>query len=47
MMAGPKRPDLKAVGPEHRVRAIRYCDDGYHVTTDDGRTRPFWELISG
>jgi cytochrome c len=44
MMAGPKRPDLKAVGPEHRVRAIRYCDDGYHVTTDDGRTRPFWEF---
>jgi len=44
MMAAPPRPDLKAVGPERRVRAIRYCNDGYHVTTEDGRTRPFWEF---
>jgi cytochrome c len=44
MMAGPPRPDLKTVGPERRVRAIRYCNDGYHVTTEDGRTRPFWEF---
>ncbi len=44
MMSGPPRPDLKAVGPGQRVRAIRYCNDGYHVTTDDGRTRPFWEF---
>jgi cytochrome c len=44
MMAGPPRPDLKSMGPEHRVRSIRYCKDGYHVTTEDGRTRPFWEF---
>lgn len=44
MMAGPARPDLKAVGPERRVKAIRHCGDGYHVTTEDGRTIPFWEF---
>lgn len=44
MMAGPTRPDLKTVGPERRVRAIRHCGDGYHVTTDDGLTVPFWEF---
>lgn len=44
MMAGPQRPDLKTVGPQHRVRSIRYCNDGYRVTTEDGRTRPFWEF---
>ncbi len=44
MMSGAPRPDLKAVGAAQRVRAIRYCNDGYHVTTDDGRTRPFWEF---
>jgi len=44
MMSGPPRPDLKAVGAGQRVRAIRYCNDGYHVTTEDGRTRPFWEF---
>jgi cytochrome c len=44
MMAGAARPDLKALGPERRVRAIRYCGDGYHVTTEDGRTVPVWEF---
>ena len=44
MMSGPARPDLKALGPERRVKAIRHCGDGYHVTTDDGRTIPFWEF---
>lgn len=44
MMAGPARPDLKTLGPERRVKAIRYCGDGYHVTTEDGRTVPFWEF---
>jgi len=44
MMAGPARPDLKAVGPERRVKAIRHCGDGYHVTTEDGRTIPYWEF---
>jgi cytochrome c len=44
MMAGPARPDLKALGSERRVKAIRHCGDGYHVTTEDGRTVPFWEF---
>lgn len=43
-MAGPMRPDLKALGPERRVKAVRYCGDGYHVTTEDGRTVPYWEF---
>ena len=44
MMAGPARPDLKTLGPERRVKAIRHCGDGYHVTSEDGRTVPFWEF---
>jgi cytochrome c len=45
MMAGGARPDLKkSLGPERRVKAIRYCGDGYHVTTEDGRTVPYWEF---
>ena len=35
--------DLKTLGPEHQIRAIRYCRDTYHVTTADGRTTDFWE----
>jgi cytochrome c len=44
MMAGPSRPDLKTLGPQRRVTSIRHCGDGYHVTTEDGRTVPFWEF---
>jgi cytochrome c len=44
MMAGPSRPDLKTLGPQRRVKSIRHCGDGYHVTTEDGRTVPFWEF---
>jgi cytochrome c len=44
MMAAAARPDLKTLGPERRVKAIRYCGDGYHVTTEDGQTVPFWEF---
>ena len=44
MMAGPARADLKTLGAERRVTAIRHCGDGYHVTTGDGRTVPFWEF---
>jgi cytochrome c len=43
-MAGPVRRDLKTLGPERRVKAIRHCGDGYHVTTADGRIVPFWEF---
>jgi cytochrome c len=44
MMAAPARPDLKTLGAERRVKGIRHCGDGYHVTTEDGRTVPFWEF---
>jgi cytochrome c len=44
MMAGPARSDLKALGPQRRVRGIRHCGDAYHVTTEDGRTIPVWEF---
>jgi cytochrome c len=44
MMAGPARADLKTLAAERRVTAIRHCGDGYHVTTGDGRTVPFWEF---
>jgi cytochrome c len=40
---GPQFQDLKKVGPDRQVEAIRYCRDTYHVTTADGRTMDFWE----
>jgi cytochrome c len=39
-----QRTDLKTLGKERRVRAIRYCGDAYHVSTEAGQTRPFWEF---
>jgi cytochrome c len=41
MMSGLK--DLKKVGPERRVRAIRLCRDSYFVTKADGKVAVFWE----
>jgi cytochrome c len=35
--------DLKKLGPDHQVRAIRYCHDTYHVMTADGESADFWE----
>ena len=35
--------DLKTLGPDSQVTAIRYCHDTYHVTTADGQTADFWE----
>jgi cytochrome c len=43
-MAGSDMPDLKAVGPEQQVTAIRYCSDSYYITTAAGETHPFWEF---
>lgn len=43
MGAGP-RSDLKHVGRDRRVTAIRHCGDAYHVTTEAGRTIPYWEF---
>jgi cytochrome c len=44
MMAMGPRADLKKVGKERRVTAIRHCGDAYHVTTESGRTVPYWEF---
>ena len=44
MMGAGARSDLKQVGKDRRVTSIRYCGDAYHVTTEAGRTTPFWEF---
>src|SRR5438094_929497 len=44
MMAMGPRANLKRVGKERRVTAIRHCGDAYHVTTESGRTVPYWEF---
>jgi cytochrome c len=47
MQGGPMtaRPDpnLKAVSPDVRVKAITYCRATYRVTTADGKTQEFEE----
>lgn len=45
MMGGMGSPlkDLKKLGPDRQVRAIRLCHDNYVVTTADGKTADFWE----
>jgi len=42
-MTRPPFEDLKQLGPDHQVRAIRYCHDTYRVTTADDKTTDFWE----
>ena len=44
MMGAGARSDLKQAGKDRRVTAIRHCGDAYHVTTEAGRTTPFWEF---
>jgi cytochrome c len=44
MMATPEPADLKSIGPEGQVTAIRYCGDTYQVTTAAGETLAFWEF---
>ena len=44
MMGASARSDLKQVGKDRRVTSIRHCGDAYHVTTEAGRTMPFWEF---
>jgi cytochrome c len=43
MGGGAQFPDLKLLGPEHQVQAMRYCRDTYHVDTADGKSTDFWE----
>ena len=35
--------NLKQLEPVYRITAIRYCQDSYFVSTEDGGMRPFWE----
>jgi cytochrome c len=44
-MAGMGRaaPPLKSVEASARVKAIAYCRDTFKVTTEDGKSRDFWE----
>lgn len=35
--------DLKKLGPDRQVQAVRYCHDTYQMTTADGNSRDFWE----
>ncbi len=44
MMGARSRSGLKHVGKDRQVTAIRHCGDAYHVTTEAGRTTPFWEF---
>ena len=44
MMGAGSRSDLKQAGKDRRVTAVRHCGDAYHVTTEAGRTTPFWEF---
>jgi cytochrome c len=39
----PGFQDLKKLGADRQVQAIRFCRDTYHVTTADGETADFWE----
>lgn len=44
MMGAPQPENLRRLGPENQVKAIRYCRDSYFVTTAAGETIPFWEF---
>ena len=43
-MKGDAKPNLKALEPEQRVTALRYCGDTYAVTTEAGETHDYWEF---
>jgi cytochrome c len=36
-------PKLKSVDASSRIKSITYCRDTFHVTTEDGKSRDFWE----
>jgi len=42
-MMGGGMKDLKKVGRDQQVRAVRLCRDSYFVTKADGTTAAFWE----
>ena len=42
-MQGRAAPKLKTVDASSRVKSITYCRDTFTVTTEDGKSRDFWE----
>src|SRR5215467_11480125 len=42
-MQGRAAPKLKTVDASSRVKSITYCRDTFRVTTEDGKSRDFWE----
>lgn len=44
MMGPPQLPDLKKLGADRRVSAIRYCGDTYYVRMESGAKLAFWEF---
>ena len=43
VMRGQAPEPVGDAPPEARVSAIRHCPDTYHITTEDGVQKPFWE----
>ena len=44
-MMGSQQPEnLRQLGPENQVTAVRYCKDSYFVTLASGETLPYWEF---
>lgn len=43
-MGTPDLPDLKTLGPEQQVVALRYCADAYEVEAASGERYVFWEF---
>lgn len=44
MMDSPEPLELRELGPNNIVTAIRYCGDAYFVTTAASNTLPLWEF---
>ena len=42
-MQGRAAPKLKTVDASIRIKSITYCRDTFRVTTEDGKSREFWE----
>ncbi len=42
-MRGRTPPKLKTIDASSRIKSITYCRDTFRVTTEDGKSREFWE----
>jgi len=43
MDMGGGLPNLKEAAPQAQVKAVRYCDDTYTISTGAGKTLKYWE----